>query len=53
MARFVGCESLYQFSAAAIASWFRTKNIREVQYQLQFTIDKPLILSPREIYIAK
>ncbi len=32
--KFLGCEALYQFVAASIASWFRRRSIRDVAHDL-------------------
>jgi hypothetical protein len=40
-AKELGCEALYQLMAASIASWFRRRNIRDVNIDLRLDSKNP------------
>lgn len=49
LAKNVGCDSLYQFAAAAIASWFRTRTIVDVKQDLKLPKNHTMQLSDNEL----
>ena len=55
-AKQLGCEPMYQLMAASIASWFRKRNIRDVNSDLRLDIKNPFEppqLSVKEIIEAQ
>ena len=54
-AKKVGCETLYQFTAAALASWFRRRSIKDVNIDLRLdanNYNEAPQLSVKEIFEA-
>lgn len=55
-AKILGCEPFYQMIAAAIASWFRRRTIKDVDNDLRLYEKHPydqLQLHPKELILAK
>lgn len=53
--KLLGCEPLYQLCAAALASWFRRRTIRNVYHELDMDVHYPYSyqLEPEQILKAK